>query len=120
MISPKREKLCSYEEIPLTLVKHSNSADVEADLIDVGTGLGEQSYRNKNVKGKTVLATAYIGDVMREAVLKRGALGVITWYPPDVRPGYPNMIRYTAIWPRWEEGNKIGFGFNVSKTKAGF
>ena len=118
MVSPEKERLCSYEEIPLTLVKHSNSADVEAELVDVGTGVGEESYRNKDVEGKIVLATAYTGTVMREAVLKRGALGVVTWYPPEVRPGYPNMIRYTAIWPRWEEREKIGFGFNVSKNQG--
>lgn len=116
--APKRERLCSYEEIPLTLVKHSNSADVRAELIDVGTGVGEKSYRGKDVKGKIVLATAYTGTVMREAVIKRGALGVVTWYPPEVRPGYPNMIRYTAIWPRWEEREKVGFGFNVSKHQG--
>lgn len=118
MISPRKERLCSYEEIPLTIVKHSNSADVEAELIDVGTGGDEDSYLNKDVKGKIVLATAYTGTVMGEAVVKRGALGVVTWYPPEVRPGYPNMIRYTAIWPRWEEREKIGFGFNVSKHQG--
>ncbi len=118
LLSPQQEKLCSYSEIPLTLVKHSNSADVEAELIDVGTGLGEESYQGRNVKGKIVLATAYTGDVMREAVVQRGALGVITWYPPEVRPGYPEMIRYTAIWPRWEEREDIGFGFNVSKQQG--
>jgi aminopeptidase-like protein len=99
-------------------VKHSNSADVEAELVDVGTGVGEESYKDKDVRGKIVLATAYTGTVMREAVLKRGALGVVTWYPPEVRPGYPNMIRYTAIWPTWEEKEKIGFGFNVSKIQG--
>jgi len=118
MISPERERLCSYEEIPLTLVKHSHSADVEAELVDVGTGVGEDSYENRDVKGKIVLATAYTGDVSRDAVIKRGALGVVTWYPPEVRPGYPSMIRYTAIWPRWEERDKIGFGFNVSKNQG--
>jgi len=118
MVTPRREKLCSYEEIPLTLVKHSNSANVEAELVDVGTGVVEESYKDKDVRGKIVLATAYTGDVMREAVLKRGALGVVTWYPPEVRPGYPNMIRYTAIWPTWEEREKIGFGFNVSKNQG--
>jgi aminopeptidase-like protein len=118
MISPERERLCSFEEIPLTLVKHSNSADVEAELIDVGTGVGDESYLGKDVKGKIILATAYTGNVMREAVVERGALGVVTWYPPDVRPGYPNMIRYTAIWPRWEEREQIGFGFNVSKNQG--
>jgi aminopeptidase-like protein len=91
---------------------------VEAELVDVGTGVGEESYKDKDVRGKIVLATAYTGTVMREAVLKRGALGVVTWYPPEVRPGYPNMIRYTAIWPTWEERDKIGFGFNVSKNQG--
>lgn len=118
LVSPRRERLCSYEEMPLTIVKHSNSAHVEAELIDVGTGVGEECYGGKDVKGKIVLATAYTGSVMREAVVKRGALGVITWYPPEVRPGYPNMVRYTAIWPRWEEREKIGFGFNISKQQG--
>lgn len=118
MLAPDKRKLCSYEEIPLTLVKHSNSADVEAELVDVGSGIGDVSYLQKDVRGKIVLATAYTGDVMREAVIKRGALGVITWYPPDVLPGYPNLIRYTAIWPSWEERDKIGFGFNVSKNQG--
>jgi hypothetical protein len=70
MVSPSREKLCYYAEIPLNLVKHSNSANVEAELVDVGTGVGEESYRDKDVRGKIVLATAYTGNVMREAVLK--------------------------------------------------
>ncbi len=118
MVSPQREKLCSFEEIPLTLVKHSNAANVEAELVDVGTGVGESSYEGKDVQGKIVLATEYTGTVMREAVMKRGAVGVVTWYPPDVRPGYPNMIRYTAIWPTWEEKDNVGFGFNVSKLQG--
>jgi len=119
IVSPRKERLCSFEEMPLTLVKHSNSAaDVEAELVDVGTGLGEEPYQGKEVKGKIVLATGYTGTVMREAVVKRGALGVITWYPPEVRPGYPNMIRYTAIWPSWEERDKIGVAFNVSKLQG--
>jgi hypothetical protein len=118
MVSPEKERLCSYEEIPLTLVKHSNAADVEAELIDVGTGVGDEAYEGKDVKGKIVLATAYTGTVMREAVIKRGALGVVTWYAPETRPGYPNMIRYTAIWPTWEEKDRVGFGFNVSKLQG--
>ena len=118
MVSPRREKLCSFEEIPLVLVKHSHSANVEAELIDIGSGLGEGAYRGKDVKGKIVLSTGASGAVMREAVMKRGALGVITYYPPEVRPGFPNMIRYTAFWPTWEEREKVGFGFNVSKNQG--
>ncbi len=118
MVEPRRERLCSYEEIPLTLVKHSGSGRVEAELVDVGAGTGDEVYNDKDVKGKIVLSTGGSAQVMREACQKHGALGVITYFPPDVRPGYPNMIRYTAFWPRWEERDQIGFGFNVSKNQG--
>jgi aminopeptidase YwaD len=118
LVAPSRERLCSYEEVPLTLVKHSGSGHVEAELVDVGTGSGEAAYRGKDVKGKIVLATAATAQVMREAVLERGAVGVLTYFAPDTRPGYPNMVRYTAIWPRWEDRDKLGFAFNVSKNQG--
>ncbi len=118
MTAPRRERLCSYEEIPLTLVKHSGSGRVEAELIDVGPGVGEDAYKSKEVRGKLVLSTGASGAVMREACQKRGAVGVITYFAPDVRPGYPQLIRYTAFWPTWEERDKLGFGFNVSKNQG--
>ena len=118
MLSPSRARLCSYEEIPLTLVKHSGPGNVETELVDVGTGLGETAYRGKDVKGKIVLATGPTSAVMREAVFDRGAVGVLTYFAPDTRPGYPNMIRYTALWPTWEEKDKLGFAFNISKNQG--
>ena len=118
LVSPAAERLCSYAEIPLTLIKFSATAHVEAELVDVGTGLGEDAYKGKNVKDRIVLASGNPAAVARDAVLKRGALGLLTWYPPDVRPGYPQMIRYTSLWPRWEEREKLGFGFNLSKLQG--
>jgi len=118
MVAPSKERLCSYEEVPLTLVKHSGSGRAEAELVDVGSGVGEAAYRGKDVKGKIVLATAATAQVMRQAVLERGAVGVLTYYAPDTRPGFPNMVRYTALWPRWEDRDKLGFAFNVSKNQG--
>lgn len=118
MVSPRRERLCSLEEMPLTLIKHSGRAHVEAEVIDVGTGTDERAYRGKDVKGKIVLATGAPGQVAREAVMARGAVGMIGWYSPDTRPGHPNLVRYTAFWPAWEDRDKVGFGFNVSKNQG--
>jgi aminopeptidase YwaD len=118
MSAPRRERLCSFEEIPLTLVKHSGSGHVEAELVDVGPGVGAAAYKGKEVAGKIVLSTGASGEVMREACQKRGALGVVSYFAPDVRPGYPQMIRYTAFWPTWEERDRLGFGFNVSKNQG--
>jgi len=118
LTSPRRERLCSFEEIPLTLVKHSGPGHAEMELVDVGSGLGEDAYRGKDVKGRIVLATGATAGVMKEAVLQRGAVGVLTYFAPDTRPGYPNMIRYTALWPRWEDRGKLGFAFNISKNQG--
>jgi len=118
MGKPRHERRCSYEEIPLTLVKHSGPGHVETELVDVGRGVGEEAYKGKDVRGKIVLSTGASGEVAREACQKRGAAGVITYFAPDVRPGYPQMIRYTAFWPSWEERDKLGLGFNVSKNQG--
>ena len=115
---PQRMRLASYEELPTTLVKHSVSHDVTAELVDVGSGLRPEDYEGVDVKGKIVLATGYTGDVHRQAVIKRGALGVITYLSPDSRRYYPELVQYTALWPRWSERDKIGFGFNISREQS--
>ena len=118
LTSPRRERLASYDEIPLTLIKHSATGHVEAELVDVGTGVGDESYRDKDVRGKLVLATGAPGAVAEAAVVRRGAVGMVGWYTPETRPGYPSMIRYTAFWPTWEQRGRQGFGFNVSKNQG--
>lgn len=118
MTSPVRERLCSYAELPLSLVSRSRSAAVETELVDVGSGIGKAAYEGKDVRGKIVLATGPPAEVMRLAVMVRGAAGVLTYYAPDTRPGYPNMVRYASFWPRWEDRDKIGFGFNLSKDRG--
>ena len=118
VLEPQRMRLASYEEVPTTLVKHSVSHEVTAELVDVGSGLRPQEYAGVEVKGKIVLATGYTGDVHRQAVIKRGALGVITYLSPDSRRLYPELVQYTALWPRWSERDKVGFGFNISREQS--
>jgi len=118
VVEPQKMRLASYEEVPTTLVKHSVSHDVTAELVDIGTGLRPEDYDGVDVKDKIVLATGYTGDVHRQAVIKRGALGVITYLSPDSRRHYPELVQYTALWPRWSERDKVGFGFNISREQS--
>src|SRR5215470_2674822 len=41
---------------PIRLADYSHSADVETELIDVGNGTNETDYKDKDVRGKIVLA----------------------------------------------------------------
>jgi hypothetical protein len=72
-------KLASYEAEPVVLAEDSESADVTAELVDVGAGSAESDYTGKDVKGNLVLAGAQPGTVQDLAVGKFGAAGIISY-----------------------------------------
>ncbi len=55
------KKLASYEAEPIVLAEDSETADVTAELVDLGEGTKESDYAVKDVKGKIVLVSAQPG-----------------------------------------------------------
>ncbi len=119
IVEPVLKRIACYRETASTLVKHSCSANVEkAEIIYIKEGDNPKSYEGLDVRGKIVLSQSYAGNVHREAVLKRRALGVITFLPFDERDDYPDLIPYQALWPKKSEMGKVGFGFTISRKVA--
>ncbi len=118
MVKPIKKRLASYEKIPTSLVKGSQTADVTGEVIHIIDGTKPEDYKGIDVKGKFILATGYTGNVHREGVIKRGALGVVTYLDRLSRFEYPDLIQYTALWPRLNEKEKTTFGFNISRMDA--
>jgi len=113
--------LASYEAEPIVLAEDSESADVTADLVDVGEGTKESDYVGKDVKGKIVLVSAQPGAVQDLAVGKFGAVAILSyaqnqktaWWGED-----ENLIRWGHL--ETFSPNKT-FAFMVSmKTARGF
>ncbi len=71
--------IASYAAEPIVLAEDSESADVTADLVDVGEGTHEKDYANREVKGRIVLAAAQPGAVQDLAVGKFGAAGIVSY-----------------------------------------
>jgi hypothetical protein len=69
----------SYEAEPIVLAEDSESAEVTADLVDVGEGTKEADYVGKDVKGKIVLVSTQPGTVQDLAVGKFGAVGIVSY-----------------------------------------
>ncbi|HXY24517.1 MAG TPA: M28 family peptidase [Candidatus Acidoferrum sp.] len=117
----EREKLlASYEAEPIVLAEDSESADVTADLVDVGEGTKESDYAGKDVKGKIILVSAQPGAVQDLAVGKFRAAGIVSsaqnqktaWWGED-----ENLIRWGHL--ETFSSNKT-FAFMVSlKTARG-
>jgi aminopeptidase YwaD len=114
------KKIASYEAMPIVLAEDSESANVTAELVDVGDGTKEADYAGRNVKGKIVLVGAQPGAVQDLAVGKLGAAGIVSyaqnqktaWWGED-----ENLIRWGHL--ETFSPNKT-FGFMVSlKTGRG-
>lgn len=126
LVEPEEKLLCTYEETPQSLHTFSKGTPkqgVTAELVDVDAGTKDKHYEGKNVKNRFVLASGRAKRVHELAVLKHGAVGVITDSPiemPTVREGIdiPDAHAYQGIWPTAEELPKIGFGFSVSKRQG--
>jgi aminopeptidase YwaD len=110
----------SYRAEPVVLAEDSESADVTAALVDVGTGTTEAEYAGKDVKGKIVLVSASPGAVQELAVGKFGAAGIVSyaqnqknaWWGED-----ENLIRWGHLESFTEHKT---FAFMVSlKTARG-
>jgi aminopeptidase YwaD len=117
---PYERKIASYAAQPVVLAEDSESADVTAELVDVGGGTGEADYAGKDVKGKIVLVSASPGAAQELAVGKFGAAGIVSyaqnqktaWWGED-----ENLIRWGHL--ETFSANKT-FGFMVSlKTARG-
>lgn len=115
---PFRELFCRYTEVPMCLTTLSNGGEWRGEVVHVGAGTETADYEGKDVKGKIVLATGYAAQVHRAAVIERGALGVLIYLPADDLPEHPDIVRYNGLWPKKEEKDRVGFGFQLSRRQA--
>jgi hypothetical protein len=124
IVEPDIQMLASLVQTQLHLADNSRSADVTAEIIDVGAGLTDKDYEGKEVKGKIVLAWGNAGTVMNEAVWKRGALGII--YHPDPRAidyptnsvSHPDQVRWIRVPLQNQDGKPGTFAFGLSHRQG--
>ncbi|HET7746945.1 MAG TPA: hypothetical protein VFM29_06565, partial [Vicinamibacteria bacterium] len=72
------EKIAAYADVAVSIADHSRTSHLAAELVDVGAGVAAKDYEGRDVKGRIVLASGSLGTAHREAVWKRGALGVLS------------------------------------------
>ncbi|MEK6374480.1 MAG: DUF4910 domain-containing protein [Acidobacteriota bacterium] len=111
-------RLANWEAAPITLAQDSASADVTAELVDVGSGASEKDYEGKNVAGKIVLAAAQPGPVAAMAVAKFGAAGIVS-YAQNQRTAWWGEDENLVRWGHLDTFAPVKtFGFMVSLKTA--
>src|SRR5229473_4001362 len=111
-------RVASYEAEPVVLAEDSESADVTADLVDVGDGTKESDYAGKDVKGKIVLVGAQPGAVQDLAAGKFSAAGIVS-YAQNQKTAWSGENQDAIRWGHLEafSANKT-FAFMVSLKTA--
>jgi hypothetical protein len=116
-IVPDHRLLADASSEPIRLADYSHSADLEAPLVDVGTGTQESDYAGKDVKGKIVLADGVLAIVQRLAVMTHGAAGIVSDMPNQTTAWSgldPSIVR----WGHLDASLPAGFAFMVSRATA--
>lgn len=120
---PSHERLASYAETAVSVAQYSRSADVTAEVVDVGAGVSDADYDGKSVAGKIVLADGDTNTVHRKAVYERGAAGVIDYrlnlIPTTRQQEMLGLVTQGVIWPLDPEYEQKGtFVFMISPRKG--
>lgn len=116
--APQASLVVSYPEVPVALADYSQSADVTAELVDVGEGTDAAHYAGKDVRGKIVLADGPLPRVHELACEERGAVGFLSAFPNQKTPWSGDdrdLVRWGHLSP-YKLDNR--FAFMVSKRQA--
>jgi hypothetical protein len=117
-VAPHNRRIISYDDVRVAVADNSESADVTADLVDVGSGAQAAQYDGKDVRGKLVLCDAVPSACHRLAVEERGAIGLVSYNSNQVSGWWrddPDLIRWGHLDAR---GRRNTFAVMISLREA--
>ncbi len=120
LTEPVTIKLGDVRETPLSVADHSPSADVTAELVDVGEGSEDSDYAGKDVSGKAVLAYGPLARVEHLACELRGAVAIVSYYSTRTDPwaDHADQIAWSQL-PRPHPGARPNVPAFVVSPRTG-
>ncbi len=116
LIKPVKKRLCRFIDCPMSVLTHSNAANFEATLVDVGKG--DKSIDYKIAKGKVALITASPRGVF--SLAKRHDVKGLILHPDLDRAAKigDSTTQYDGFWPIAENISDVTSGFSISHKQA--
>jgi aminopeptidase YwaD len=117
-VAPRARRIISTDDVRLAVADNSETADVTADLVDVGSGAQPRDYDGRDVRGKLVLCDAVPSACHRRAVEERGAVGLVSYNSNQVSAWWrdnPDLIRWGHLDAR---GRRNTFAIMIALGEA--
>ncbi len=118
-VEPRRIKLGDYDEMRVALADYSQSAEVTAQLVDVGAGTQSSDYGGRDVKGKIVLAGGNVATVHAMACDERGAAGILSYQQNQITAwsgDYLDNVRWGHLSP-YNPNNRFAFMISLRQAR---
>ena len=116
-VRPQHLLMGDWKTDPIRLADYSRSADVEATLVDVGSGASEADYSGKDVHGKIVLADGVLARVQELAIMAHGAAGIVS-HMPNQTTAWAGLDSTLVRWGHLDARQPSGFAFMISRQAA--
>ncbi len=116
-VRPQHLLIGDWKTDPIRLADYSHSADVETALVDVGNGASEADYKDKDVRGKIVLADGVLARVQQLAIAEHGAAGIVSDMPNQTT-AWAGLDTTIIRWGHLDARQPAGFAFMVSRQTA--
>lgn len=117
-VTPHTRLVARFPESPVALADYSQTTNVSAALVDIGTGSSAKDFFNREVRGRIVLASGPLPLVHQLAVEERGALGIVSDFPNQTTAWSgddQDLVRWGHLSPYH---TKNTFAFMLSKRQA--
>ena len=126
LVHPEGEgrHLCRFAEDKISVIQRSfptPKGGVEGEVVILDKGEEEGDYKKLDVSGKWVMTNGNITKVYEEAIVKRGAIGIVYdgmfLRPPTLMEGdLDDYRKYTSFW--WNGKDKPGLGFVLTPRQG--
>ncbi len=121
LVKPFTSRWCDFSITPISLMPYSNGNGVdEAEVVYVKRGISDEDYEDIEVRGKIVFVDrSDAATVMRQAVIKRGALGIVmSSSGSERRAEFPTLVELNRLYLTGEETKTSKWGFSLSRVQT--
>ncbi|UCH03421.1 MAG: DUF4910 domain-containing protein [Candidatus Thorarchaeota archaeon] len=116
LLEPEERLLADFQAEPISLITHSQGADMESEVVYVGKALSPKDLEGKDIKSKVVLTENLARIAAKPLFALGGAAGILTYVPPSGVDEIAHLRRYDAFWPAAGEDKITGFGFSLRQA----
>ncbi|HKR21206.1 MAG TPA: DUF4910 domain-containing protein, partial [Pyrinomonadaceae bacterium] len=116
----RNTRLASWEAMPVSLAQDSESGEVTAELVDIGSGTAERDYAGKDLRGKLVLTSSQPAAVVPLAVKLHGAAGIVSYAQNQRTAWYgenENLVRWGHL-DTFSENPTFAFMISLGQARS--